>query len=163
MASSLESHDPFHKTKSCVKGRKDKFHNHVSYTCTIMKWEVLVLWIDLMSVITQVNGVKSGIGLFSSVINLSVIAAWRLHCKINQEKLSHFQFQSQITLWLLKAGLNHVRRPEFARSLSEDIRSNGMGHTLGSITLRRCKVCRKNIKIMCKKCNVWLYAKKAML
>ena len=85
--------------------------------------------------------------LFINIINLSVIAAWGLYCKMSKKKLSHFQFRSQITLCLHKTGPKRLRESAFTRTLPEDVRFNGMHYTLGDTTNGgRCKVCRKNTK-----------------
>ena len=101
--------------------------------------------------------------LFINVVNLSVIAAWRLNCKTCQENLSHLQFCSQITLCLLKAGRQRVRKLELAEILPEDVRYDGMDHILGSTSQEKCKVCSKNTKNMCKKGNVRLNAEREKL
>ena len=101
--------------------------------------------------------------LFINVVNLSVVAAWRLHCKTCQENLSHLQFRNQITLCLLKAGWQRVRKLELAGILPEDVRYDGMDYTLGSTSQGRCKVCSKNTKNMCKKGNVRVHAKRGKL
>ena len=67
---------------------------------------------------------------------------------------------SQITLCLLKAGRQRVRKLELAGILLEDVRYDGMDHTLGSTSQKRCKVCSKNTKNMCKKGNVRLHTER---
>ena len=43
------------------------------------------------------------------------------------------------------------------------VRYDGIDHTLGSTSQGRCKVCSKNTKNICKKCNVRLHAKRGKL
>ena len=76
-----------------------------------------------------------------------MVAAWRLHCKTCQENLLHLQFCSKITLCLLKAGPQPVRKLEWTGILPEEVRYDGMDHTLGSKSQGRCKVCSKKQKI----------------
>ena len=73
----------------------------------------------------SIQGKKWYWPLFINIVNLSVVEAWRLHCKTCQKNLSHLQFRSQITLCLLKAGLQHVRKLELAGILPEDVLWHG--------------------------------------
>ena len=86
-----------------------------------------------------------------------MLAAWRLHCNTCQENLSHLQFRSQITPYLLKAGPQRVRKLELAGVLAENVRYDGVDRTLGFTSQERYKVWSKNIKNICKKCNVQLH------
>ena len=75
--------------------------------------------VDLMDRLAEsyrpsIQGKKWNWPLFINVVNLSVVAAWRLYCKTCQENLSHLQFRSQIALCLLKAGPQRVRKLELA-------------------------------------------------
>ena len=114
--------------------------------------------VDLMDRLAEcyrpsIRGKKWYWPLFINVINLSVIAAWRLYCQTDQ-KISHLEFRSQIALCLLKAGPQRGRISMSAGTLPANVRFDGMDHTLGSTTQGRCKVCSKNTKNMCRKCNI---------
>ena len=164
IASNWENHQPVHKTRRRVKGG-EKQVSQPQLVCTYNKG---MGGVDLMNRLAKfyrpsIRGKKWYWPLFINVVNLSVVAAWRLYCKTCQENLSHLQFRSQIALCLLKAGSQRVRKLELAGILPEDVRYNGIDHTLGSTSQGRCKVCSKNTKNICKKCNVRLHAEKGML
>ena len=160
IASNWENHEPVHKARR--RGEKQVPQPHL--VCSYNKGIGGVDLMDrLLNFIVQVYRIKWCWPLLINVVNRSVVAAWRLHCKTCQENLLHLQFRSQITLCLLKAGPQRVRKLEFAGILPEDVRYDGMDHTLGSTSQARCKVCSKNTKNMCKKCNVRLHAKRGKL
>ena len=131
IASSWESHEPVHKTRRRAKGEEKQVPQpHLVYS-----YNKGMGGVDLMDRLAEsyrpgIRGKKWYWPLFINVINLSVIAAWRPHCKVSQEKLSHFKFRRQITLCSLKAGRKRVRGPVLAGILPEDVRFDGMDHTL---------------------------------
>jgi len=53
---------------------------------------------------------RHGIQLFLIVVNVSVVAAWRLHCSIATHKTDHLTLLCEITMCLLKTELNEPRR-----------------------------------------------------
>ena len=99
--------------------------------------------------------------LFTNSVNVSIVAAWRLHCQLHpSDKISHIQFRRNITLCLLKSspmrsqigGGHHVDLPS-------DVRFDGIGHTRVDANQGRCVLCRKNCRHSCFKCNVRLHTK----
>ena len=100
----------------------------------------------------NIKGKKCHWSLLLNALNISVVAAWRVHCKISTEKISPCLLKSEKLL-----------RPtsvSASASLPGDVRFNGLNHLLASTTQGRCKICKKNTKSMCKKCHVRLHAKR---
>ena len=53
----------------------------------------------LVSYRPNIKGKKIGAGLCLHIhaLNVSVVSAWKVHCKTNHEKLSHFDFRREIS------------------------------------------------------------------
>ncbi|KRZ49798.1 PiggyBac transposable element-derived protein 3 [Trichinella nativa] len=99
--------------------------------------------------------------LFINAVNVAMVAAWRIHCFIEERPLSHLEFRRQVVLSLLQS--ERAATPRAASdSMSQlpDIRFDGVNHILGTGPQGRCKVCKRNTKNMCKKCNVRLHAER---
>ena len=93
--------------------------------------------------------------LFSNALNLSVVAAWRLHCNLAEDSLSHLDFRRETALCLLKSVSPRMHRGQ--RKMTElpiDIRYDGSGHAKQSCKQGRCAVCKKNARYQCTKCQV---------
>ncbi|XP_065193176.1 piggyBac transposable element-derived protein 3-like [Sycon ciliatum] len=102
----------------------------------------------------RISGKKWYWALFVNHLNATVVAAWRLHCKVHEKPMSHIEFRREITVSLLKTDL----RPEPRVSgLPVDVRYDGVGHTRESTTQGRCKVCKRNTRCKCSKCGVRLH------
>lgn len=109
----------------------------------------------------MIRGKKWYWQLSLNMVNVAMMATWRIRCRVDPDKLSHLEFQRHVTLCLLKDDVHHPRTPGGAASLPEDVRYDGMNHILGSTAQSRCKFCqKKNTKNMCKKCNVSLHAER---
>ena len=108
-ASNRKNYDPVHKARRRVKeGEKQVSQPH--FVCSYNKG---IDGVDLMDKLAEsycpsIRDKKCYWPLFINVVNLSVVAAWRLHCKTCQENLSHLQFRSQITLCLLRGCENNI-------------------------------------------------------
>ena len=63
-----------------------------------------------------------------------MLKEWRLHCKISLKKLFYFQVGSTMTHCLLKADPNRASGPELVETLPEDVKFDGMDHTLKNTT-----------------------------
>ena len=164
ISSNWENHEPGYKARRRVKeGEKQVLQPHL--VCSYNKEMSDVGLMDRLaeSYRPSIGGKKWYWPLFINVVNLSVVAAWRLYRKTCQENLSHLQFCGQITLCLHKAGPEPERKFELAGILPEDVRYDNMDQTLGSTSQGRCKVCSKNTKNMCKKSNVRLHAESGKL
>ncbi|KRZ65939.1 PiggyBac transposable element-derived protein 3 [Trichinella papuae] len=74
---------------------------------------------------------------------------------------AHLEFRRQVVLSLLQS-----ERTAPPRALSglmsqlPDIRFDGANHILGTGPQGHCKVCRRNTKNMCKKCNIRFHAER---
>ena len=101
--------------------------------------------------------------LFINFLNVTVVTGWRIYCRIGQQKVSHLEFWKQVTLCLLKADEKLRNRPEGEFELLQEVRFDKINHFLGSTSQERCKMCKKNTKTMCKKCNVRLHAEHGKL
>ena len=97
--------------------------------------------------------------LFLNVVNMSVVAAWRLYSRLHpQLKVSHLDFRRTITLCLLKRKIPRVQiGGGHHADLPDDIRYDGVGHISEATTQGRCVVCSKNTRSKCLKCNVRLH------
>jgi hypothetical protein len=97
--------------------------------------------------------------LFTNSLNLSVVAAWRMHCLLHpRSRESHLDFRRTITMCLLKSSEPRVTRAGGGIAhLPVDIRKDGVGHVNASTSEGRCVVCETNTKNMCAKCNVRLH------
>ena len=99
--------------------------------------------------------------LFINALNVSIVAALRIHCYVEVNKMSHLDFRREITLCLLKS--SKVRKQNGGGHISDlpnDIRFDGIVHMRQSTTQGRCKVCLKNVRVMCSKCAVRLHSEK---
>lgn len=97
--------------------------------------------------------------LFLNAINLSVVAAWRLHTVLHPTgNLTHLDFLRNITLCLLKTSGSRARLGGGQHvPLPNDIRYDGIGHYSTATSQGRCAVCSSNTRSKCEKCNVRLH------
>ena len=121
IASYWENHETVHKVRRRVNGGEKQVpqpHLVCSYNKGIGN-------VDLMDRLAEsyrprIRGKKWYRPFFINVVNLSVVVAWRLHCKTCQENQSNLQFRCQITLCLLKAGPRRLRKLDLAERLPEE-------------------------------------------
>ena len=109
-----------------------------------------------------IRGKKWYFPLFTNIINLSVVAAWRLYCELYpQEKQRHPDYRYEVALCLIK-GASSQRRQHGGHvpHTPHDIRYDGVGHKPESTSQGRCKVCQRNCRLRCPKCNVRLHRDK---
>ena len=122
--------------------------------------------VDLMDRLLEsyrptIRGKKYYWTLFINFLNVTVVAAWRIYCRIGQQKVSHLKFRRQVTLCLLKADEEPKNRPKF--ELPQDVRFDKINHFRGQTSQGRCQICKNNTKTMCKKFNVRLHAERGKL
>ena len=100
--------------------------------------------------------------LFVNILNMSVVAAWRLYQKANPgEKVEHLNFRRDIVLCLLKSADAEKKRATPNANLPQDIRLNGSpDHLPAEATQGRCRVCKANTRRRCLLCNVRLHTDK---
>jgi DNA excision repair protein ERCC-6 len=108
----------------------------------------------------SIKGKKWWWPLFTNVLNISVVAAWRLYCTLNKNRaLSHLDFLREITICLLKSSPNE--RPQVGGGahvdLPDHVRFDQIGHDVVDAAQGRCVVCSTNTRTKCIKCNVRLH------
>jgi DNA excision repair protein ERCC-6 len=97
--------------------------------------------------------------LFTHALNVSVIAAWRVHCALNEKKntKSHLQFRRDIALTLLKMSTREAHHNGRLVALPERVILDGLDHISVEATQGRCVVCHQNTRKKCQKCDVRLH------
>ena len=91
--------------------------------------------------------------LFSNALNLSVVAAWRLHCQLANETLPHLNYRREIALCLMKSVTpRQCIGQSKMTELPTDICYDGNGHIKKNCKQGRCIVCKKNTRYQCTKC-----------
>lgn len=103
--------------------------------------------------------------LFIHALNVSVVAAWRLHCHLHpQDTMTHLEFRRTIAMCLLKSDVDRARTTGGAHAnLPGDVRYDGAGHTQVAATQGRCVKCQKNCRHQCDKCKVRLHVKNCFI
>lgn len=107
-----------------------------------------------------IRGKKWWWPLFTNALNISVVAAWRLHCAVSPNPISHLDFRREVTLCLLKSEIPNPRRQidgGHLPDLPDDIRFDSVGHMKAQCSQGRCHVCQKNTVYKCEKCNKRLH------
>ena len=160
IASNWENHLPVRKVRRRVKGGEKQ----VTQPHLVNSYNKGMGGVDLMDRLAatyrpNIKGKKWYWPLFMNILNVSIVAAWRQYYKSVENPMSHLEFQRDVTICLLKAGPQRARN-ELPRTLPDDVRYDVIDHILGSTTQGRCKVCSKNTKNMCKKCNVRLHTER---
>ena len=107
----------------------------------------------------SIRGKKWYWPLFTNALNVTVVAAWRIHCKIAEYPMSHLDFRRKIAICLLKMSM--VSRLQVGSgprvNLPDDVRFDGEAHEKVAASHGRCKVCKKNCRYMCAKCKMRLH------
>ena len=103
--------------------------------------------------------------LTTNILNVSVTAAWRLHCAVHgSDGMEHIDFRRDIRLCLLKAAQpqNIPVRNQPVAELPTDVRQSvELDHRRISCSQGRWHICCKNTRIMYSVCGVRLHADKA--
>ena len=85
---------------------------------------------------------------FVSLLNTTVVAAWKIHCQIRDNKITQIDFRKQVRLCLLKVQKHRKIESSVAAELPLDVRFDGVNHFLGPATTQdRCKICKKIQKV----------------
>ena len=98
IASNWESHTPVHKVKRRVKGGvKEVPQPHL-----INSYNKEMRGVDLMDRLLEayrptIRGKKWYWPLFANLLNTTVVAAWKIHCQIKDNKITHIDFRRQVT------------------------------------------------------------------
>ena len=95
--------------------------------------------------------------LFSHMLNLSVVAAYKFYNHVNSNGVSHIQFRRERARALVKVDCPRKRLGRPTAPLSKAVRFDGSNHNLESVTQGRCVLCQKNTRLCCAKCEKRLH------
>jgi DNA excision repair protein ERCC-6 len=162
IASNWQTHQPVGKVLRRVRGRGQQ---EVTQPRLISSYNKGMGGVDLYDRLCgtyrpQIRGKKWYWPLATHALNTSVVAAWRVHCAMGEDRLSHLDFRRNITLCLLKSAQDKPQRARVAVGFPSDVRYDGVGHDRVTIKEGRCAVCQKNTTKMCFKCGVRLHCNK---
>jgi len=158
------NHDHVNPVKTVqrrVAGKPDKVP--VSQPLMIANYVQGMGGVDLMDRLLsayrpRIKGKKWWWNLFINGVNIAVVAAWKLHCKVTPpaEALSHLNFRREVVQGLTRASTRQrLGGPTAPVSLC--VRYDGLQHYLGSTTQGRCAFCSSNTRKMCVKCDKRLH------
>jgi len=166
VASNHLTHQPVQTANRRVKGSSSV---PVTQPFMVRRYNEGMGGVDLMdrllaSYRPSIRGKKWWWPLLTNILNLSVVAAWRLHCAVHgSDGMEHIDFRRDITLCLLKAAQPQntpVRKQPVAELPTDVRRSVELDHQRVSCSQGRCRICCKNTRIMCSVCGVRLHADK---
>lgn len=167
VASNHQTHEPIHDVRRRVRGAPN---NQVKQPDLIRQYNTGMGGVDLMDRLLAtyrptIKGKKWYWPLFTNYLNITVVAAWRLFCLINDVDVCHLEFRRTITICLLKQETTPRSRVigGGVPSLPRDVRYDGRGHDKESVSQGRCVVCKKNARYRCKKCQVRLHYDKGSI
>ena len=83
------------------------------------------------------------LALFVNFLNVTVVAAWRIYCRLGQQKISHPEFWRQVTLFLLKTEEEPRNRSGGAAEIPQDVRFDKINRFRKPTSKGRCKMCEK--------------------
>ena len=163
MMSTVHAHEPIQLARRFTKGVSGPVG--LTQPLVIKKYNEGMGGVDLMdrligSYRPRVSAKKWWWTLFLNVLNVSISAAWRLWEICNpKEKKTHIQFRRHIALILLVSGNDALKEVSnrTPASLPRDIKVDGKDHVASQTNQGRCKVCKKNCRRKCVKCNVRLH------
>lgn len=161
VASNFLTHIPLQSASRRVKGQSQTL---VQQPFVIRQYNESMGGVDLFDRLLAsyrpgIRGKKWWWALFIHAINVTVVAAWRVHCQFPDSK-SHLTFRRDIARTLLKTPLDVERS-----SVTKDYRSNppaavrydNADHFPGKVSQGRCRVCSKNTTLSCVRCEVRLH------
>jgi len=165
VASNCYTHEPVHLVTRRVKGNSQV---SVTQPRLVQRYNEGMGGVDLMDRLLAayrptIRGKKWWWPLFLNVVNVSIVAAWRLHCRVAMQKMDHLTFLREVALCLLKAELAQPRHQLGGgphTNLPDDVRFDGVGHYRLSCSQGRCRVCQANTRTKCAKCDARLHCDK---
>lgn len=96
--------------------------------------------------------------LFANSINLSIVAAFKFYCVINNKSnISHLVFRREIARALVKSENIRLRTGGPTAPTSTAVRYDGVNHILISWKQGRCIACGNNTRLYCEKCEKRLH------
>ena len=110
----------------------------------------------------MIRGKKWYWPLVINAINVSVVAAWRIHCNAVVSPMTHLEFCREIVICLLKSPMEERTKVtgRTLPSLPKDNRFDQINHYKITTTQGSCKISQKNTRYKCQKCNVRLHSNK---
>jgi len=166
IASNSLSHEPTHVVRQYVKPNPNLsvVQPHIIHQYNIGMGGVDVMDRLLSSYRPMLRGKKWWWPLFLNVISLSVVAAWKVYHNLHGADMDHLSFRRDTVMCLMK-----IDSPEATNAsgghrvdLPNDVRFDGVGHTSSAFTENRCRVCKKNTKKGCLKCDARLHSDRGM-
>jgi len=109
-----------------------------------------------------IRGKKWWWALFIHAINVTVVAAWRIHCQFPNSK-SHLTFRRDIARTLMKTPLDvekTVMAKDHRSNPPDAVRYDGTDHFTGKVKQGRCRVCSKNTTLSSMRCDVRLHCER---
>ena len=95
--------------------------------------------------------------IFSHMLNLSVVAAYKFYIHVNSNGVNHIQFRREIARALVKVDCPRKCLGGPTAPPSKAVRFDESNHNLESVTQGRCALCRKNTRLCCAKCGKRLH------
>jgi len=165
VASNNLTHEPVQTANRRVKGSSNVA---VNQPFLIRQYNEGMGGVDLMDRLLAsyrpcIRGKKWWWPLFTNLINVSVIAAWRIYCNVHGTDMDHLSFRRDITLCLLKGAApstSSVHSRQVAHLPTEVRQSQELKHERTTCSQGRCRLCMKNTTIMCSVCKVRLHTDK---
>ncbi|KRX60061.1 PiggyBac transposable element-derived protein 3 [Trichinella sp. T9] len=162
IASNFLTHRPLRNTQRRVKGQRIE----VQMPNIIRSYNTGIGGVDLLyrraaAYRPTIRSEKWYWPLFINAVNTATVAAWWIHCFVEERPLSHLELRRHMVLSLLQS--ERTATPRVASGFMSqlpDIRFDGVNHIIGTGLQGRCKVCKRNTKNMCKTCNVRLHAER---
>ena len=129
VASNCQTHTPVHEVRRHVKGQPvNNFQQPHAYNQGMGGVDLMDRM--LASYRPSIRGKKWYWPLFTNALNMLVVAAWWIHCKIAESPMSHLDFRREIAIRLLKMSV--VSRLQVGGgprvNLSDDVRFDGEDH-----------------------------------
>jgi len=162
IANNSLSHEPTHVVRQYVKPNPNQsvVQPHIIHQYNIGMGDVDVMDRLLSSYRPMLRGKKWWWPLFLNVISLSVVAAWKVYHNLHGADMDHLSFCRDIVMCLMK-----IDSPEATNAsgghrvdLPNDVHFDRVGHTSSAFTEGRCRVCKKNTKKGCLKCDARLHS-----
>ncbi|XP_003376143.1 putative piggyBac transposable element-derived protein 3 [Trichinella spiralis] len=156
------THSPLRNTQRRVKGQRIE----VQMPNTVRSYNTGMGGVNLLDRLAAayrptIRNEKWYWPLFINAVNIVTVAAWWIHCFVEERPLSHLELRRHMVLSLLQS--ERTATPRVASGFMSqlpDIRFDGVNHIIGTGPQGRCKVCKRNTKNMCKTCNVRLRAQR---
>ena len=151
--------NPIQKVERRVKNEQKKIVDHLSSSKMYnQEWKALMSCDKLLSSYRpRLRSRKWWWNLFSHIVNLSVVAAFKFYNHINSDGVSHIVFRREIARALIKVECPRKRLGGRTAPPSKAVRFDRINHNLESVSQGRCALCKKNTRLCCVKCGKRLH------